>query len=110
MNRPDLYMLSDDVKQTLAEVRDMGNFLLTLGREWKKCRSKHYKTMPVKLLHMLDELADVLVCEEKNCRELVHEVDNGAWDFCFEHGHPRHKWEDGKCYCGATRKLTTVKS
>lgn len=103
MKPKSLYMLTDDIKDTVSEVKHMGNFLLKMGKEWEKARSKHYKTMPETLLRMLDELTNNLVCEEDGCRELVHQQDNGSWDFCFEHGHPRHKWVEGKCYCGAVK-------
>lgn len=77
-----LYMLTDDIKSTVQEVKEMGDFLIKLGKEWKKVRKDYYKTMPEQLLRMLDELTDALVCEEGDCRELVHE----GWDFCEQHG------------------------
>lgn len=85
MKPKSLWMLSDDVKDTVADVRHMGNFLLQMGKEWKKNRAQYYKTMPETFLRMLDELADVMVCEHGECRELVHP----GWDFCKVHGKAR---------------------
>lgn len=77
-----LYMLSDDIKSTVTEVKEMGDFLIKLGKEWKKVRQDYYKSMPEQMLRMLDEVSDVIVCEEGDCRELVH-LD---WAFCEQHG------------------------
>lgn len=83
--KDDLYGLPDDMKDLERSIAHMVTFHRRIGRMWKAVRARHVDALPLNLVQHLDEIAGVMVCEGKGCRELVH----GDWDFCRQHGEKR---------------------
>lgn len=86
----------DDRKDALRLMLETHSFIHLLGCEWREKRDKILLALAdsridyLRIIRMLDETADILTCEHKNCLNLPH----GDWDFCFYHGRSKEDWRD----------------
>lgn len=45
-----------------------------------------WELLPAELVCLLDDVSDVLICDEDGCLEQAHTDDEDQWDFCKKHG------------------------
>lgn len=63
---------------------EINSALQTISDEWNNCRDSLItnSNLPITFISVLDDIADIIVCEEKGCLARPHK----DWDFCKEHG------------------------
>lgn len=85
-------VLSDDAEEFAKRAKAMCDYLRALGALWDRHRNstlalnrepgRLYKTLPIELVVMLDEVLSTCLCEAPQCLEPCHR----DWDFCEAHG------------------------
>lgn len=95
----------DDLEDLLSNLKQFKKCFEKIGVHWRDAREKKiesaylllvsgqpvesvrlWELLPTELVCQLDDVSDILICDETGCLEQAYTDDEEQWDFCKKHG------------------------